>query len=126
MNNKIIVGNLQNVKYSTTAPIQIKLNPNLITGFVDGEGSFIITVWKNPKIKIGWSLKASLSIGLHKKDLEILELIKSYFGVSAIYKHGKDSVQYRVYSLQDLIKIIDHFDKYPLIIKTKAGWFWVI
>jgi len=44
MNNKIIVGNLQNVKYSTTAPIQIKLNPNLITGFVDGEGSFIITV----------------------------------------------------------------------------------
>ena len=51
--NKIIVGNLQNVKYSTTAPIQIKLNPNWITGFVDGEGCFSIGIFKNLKFKIG-------------------------------------------------------------------------
>ena len=57
MKNKIIRfgvrGNIQNVKYSTTAPIQFKLNPNFITGFVDGEGCFSIIFRKNPKSKIG-------------------------------------------------------------------------
>jgi LAGLIDADG endonuclease len=44
-----------------------------------------------------------------------LEKIQSYLSVGKIYKHGKDSVQYRVESFKDLQVIIDHFDKYPLV-----------
>ena len=83
MKNKITHrggGNLQNVKYSTTAPIQIKLNPNWITGFVDGEGSFMISLRENSKSKKGWTVQALFSICLHGKDRVLLELIKSYFG----------------------------------------------
>ena len=53
-----------------------------------------------------------------------MELIKSYFGgIGNITKHGKDSIQYRVTSLQDLINIIlPHFDKYPLITQKRADF----
>lgn len=44
-----------------------------------------------------------------------MEKIQSYLGVGKLHKHGKDSVQYRVESINDLQVIIDHFDKYPLV-----------
>lgn len=36
-------------------------------------------------------------------------------GVGRIYKHSKDSRQYRVESVEELQVIIDHFDKYSLM-----------
>ena len=118
--------------YTTITPqLQINLpkdfyllNPNFVTGFIDAEGCFMIKIWKNPKSKIGWTVQAEVSIGLHQKDRYTLELIKFYFGgLGDIYKQGKDSVRYRVSSLQDLINvIIPHFDKYPLNTQKKADF----
>ena len=63
------------------------LDPNFITGFVDAEGSLVISIQKEPKNKTGWTIKSRLSISLHKKDLAILEQIKNYFkGVGNISK----------------------------------------
>jgi sRNA-binding regulator protein Hfq len=39
-----------------------------------------------------------------------------------IYKHGVDSIQYRVSSLKNLQIIIDHFDNYPLITQKRADY----
>ena len=47
--------------------------------------------------------------------------MKSYFGVGTIYKQGKDVIQYQVNYLKDFIKIIDHFNKYPLITPFGLG-----
>jgi hypothetical protein len=58
-----------------------KLNPYYITGFVDGEGSFIITVNPNSRLKTGYRVRATFSIGLHERDLPLLKLIQNYFGV---------------------------------------------
>ena len=93
------------------------LDPYFVSGFSDAEASFIILILKEPKNKTNWTVKTRFSIGLHKKDTLILELIKSYFdGIGTISPQNKDSVQYRVGSLKDLNdKIIPHFDKYPLI-----------
>nr|YP_009493217.1 LAGLIDADG endonuclease [Ganoderma calidophilum]AWJ64012.1 LAGLIDADG endonuclease [Ganoderma calidophilum] len=94
-----------------------------MTGFTDAEGCFIILILKDPKNnkKTNWTVKTRFSIGLHKKDTLILELIKSHFGgIGTISLQNKESVQYRVGSLKDLNdKIIPHFDKYPLISKKK-------
>ena len=116
------------------------LDPNFVTGFIDAEGSWVISIQKEPKNKTGWTIKSRLSISLHKKDIAILEQIKIYFkGVALrdevltrsvlgcfagnISKEGKNVVQYRVASLRDLINIvIPHFDKYPLITKKKADF----
>ena len=53
----------------------------------------------------------------------ILELIKKFFGVGDIKSQGKDSVQYRVTSVKDLIEvIIPHLEKFPLITQKRADF----
>jgi LAGLIDADG DNA endonuclease family protein len=101
-----------------------KLNSYFLTGFSDAESSFIILILKDKRNKTGWTVKTRFSIGLHKKDKSTLELIKFYFDNKGnILKQSKDSLEYRVGSLQDINNIIiPHFDKYPLISKKKADF----
>jgi len=52
-----------------------------------------------------------------------LEQIKSYFGVGKIYKQGKNNLQYRVISLEDLTNvIIPHFENIHLITQKRADF----
>lgn len=44
------------------------------------------------------------------KDIQV-----SFGGVGKIYKGGKDCVSYRVNSVDQVLIIISHFDKYPLM-----------
>src|SRR6266699_5826506 len=67
-------------------------------------------------------LEARFQIGLHKKDIAILELIRNYFGGGNILKQGKDSVQYRVYFQDSVNLIIPHFDKYQLITHKRIDY----
>ncbi len=88
------------------------LNAYFVTGFADAESSFVISIHKNKKLKIGWEVRASFQISLHQKDLALLKLIRNYFNdVGNIYKKDKDIIHYQVNSIQDLIHvIIPHFD----------------
>lgn len=74
----------------------IKLNPWLVTGFIEGEGCFFINVTKNKKYKTGFKVELSLVIMLHKKDKALLEEVKNLFNVGLIYKHGSKLIQFRV------------------------------
>jgi hypothetical protein len=60
-------------------------------------------------------------IGLHKKHAVLLYSIQKFFGVGKIY-HEKDVVYYQVFSNKDLLLIVDHFDKYPLITQKFADY----
>lgn len=77
-------------------------------------GSFSVLIQKNLNYKTSWRVKIIFSIGLHKKDLSLLEAIQSTFKVGKIHKHGPDSFQFRVDSIEELQVIIDHFLVYPL------------
>jgi hypothetical protein len=61
----------------------------------------------------GWCFRLVFSIHLHKKDINVLHLIQKYFSVGNVTLH-KDTINFQVVSMGDLLKIIDHFDKYPL------------
>lgn len=52
----------------------------------------------------------------------MLELIKTSLEVGQISKHGRDSIELRASSVKDLLVIIDHFDKYPLITQKLADY----
>lgn len=79
------------------------------------------TLQEHGECSTGLNVWAGFKIGMHKRDKALLEQIKSYFGVGNITKQGKDSIQYRVNSINDLTNaIIPHFDKYPLITKKRA------
>ena len=51
---------------------------------------------------------------MHRKDVKLLELIQSYFGVGNIVKDGENATAFVVRSLKDIReKILPHFDNYP-------------
>jgi hypothetical protein len=67
----------------------------------------------------------SFSIGFHKKDKVLLELLQLSLGVGSITNNRNNGLQYRVYSLDDLAVIIDHFvfkEKYPLITQKRTDY----
>ena len=98
------------------------LNPHYLTGFVDGEGCFSLSIYKQDKNLTGWHVKPVFSISLHNKDIKLLEAIQRTLKTGKIYKHGVDSVQYRVSSLKNLQIITNHFDSYPLITQKRADY----
>lgn len=67
-------------------------------------------------------MEPKFSIGLHKKDREILELIKAFLGVGNIYNQGYEAVQLRIQSIRELEMLITHLDKYPLITKKRIDY----
>lgn len=100
------------------------INPWFVTGFVDGEGYFSISILRDNVRKIGWRGQLWFSITLHKKDKTLLVAIKNYFGIGYITEH-KDSLLFRASTKEDLIVIINHFNKYNLITKKRADFeFW--
>jgi len=97
------------------------LNPYFVTGFSDAESCFYVGVIKSPKVKVGWKVRCSFEIHLINKDLSLLERVQDYFKVGSIIKNER-SCKYFVGSIEDLIKIISHFDKYPLITQKHADY----
>ena len=67
-------------------------------------------------MRSGWTVRLVFSIHLHVKDINVLYLIQNYFCVGNVTMH-KDTASFQVVSMGDLLKIIEHFNMYPL--KTK-------
>ena len=99
-----------------------KLNPYYVTGFTDGEGCFYVSVSSNPRYKTAYRVKAVFHIGVHIRDLALLEQILLFFGVGTISKLGAESVQFRVSGSENLKVIINHFDKYPLLTNKQSDY----
>lgn len=92
------------------------LNPWYITGFSDAESNFTVRIIKSNSVKVGWVVQPVFQIGLHKRDLNLLEKIRISLGVGEIY-HKEESSNYMVQSLSGLNVIVNHFNKYPLLTK---------
>lgn len=98
------------------------LNPYYVTGFTDGVGCFSVSVSADPKYNTGYRVKAAFHSGLHIRDLALLNQIQLFFGLGNITILGAESVQFRVYGLEDLKVIINHFDKYPLVTNKQSDY----
>jgi len=106
--------------FSNGGFLPIALDPYFITGFADGESSFMIKVAKNKEYVFNYAILALFQVQIHKKDRGLLELIQAYFkGVGKIYEEG-NAVKYVVSSVEEVKIIINHFDKYPLITQKQA------
>lgn len=94
---------------------KLTLEPWFITGFTDAEGCFLVIIRKSPKSLLGWQIEVNFTINLHARDLELLNLIKAYFGAGRIGKERNGCCDFTIGSLDQIItKVIPHFDKYPL------------
>jgi hypothetical protein len=117
--------NAKNITESSVINSNNNLNPWFLTGFTDGDGSFNIRVSKDPNGKLICKVQPVFTIGLHLKDLPLLELIQKYFGgVGRIYIREEDkTVYYNISSVKEIMKfVIPHFDKYSLVTQKQADF----
>ena len=97
------------------------ISAEYITGFIDGEGSFLVSFNRRSKALVGLEVRPSFSVSQHKRNEKILYQIKKYFSCGTVRFDGHDQTyKYEVRSLNDLIrKIIPHF-KQTSLQTTKA------
>ena len=96
------------------------ISPWFISGYSDAEGCFNVGLKKNPNGK--WYVRPSFQIKVHSRDNLLLMRIKDYLGgIGNIYTNTKES-KLAVRSLDEILKIISHFDNYPLITQKKSDF----
>jgi len=89
---------------------------NYISGYVDGEGCFCISISKRDKLNIGWEVKPSFAVGQNFDRREVLDLMMEYFKCGSLRRdYGDKTLKYEVRSLDELLeKVIPHFESFPL------------
>lgn len=90
--------------------------PSYITGFVDGEGCFLISFSKRAKMKLGIEVRPSFSVSQNKRNLKVIKLLHGFFGCGGIrYSRSDENYKYETRNVRDIAtKIIPHFEQYPL------------
>ncbi len=92
-----------------------------IVGFVDGEGTFSISIFKNHTTKSGWQVFPEFVITQGERSVSALKLVKEYFEIGNLFinrrhdNHRENLYRYCVRSVKELDStIIPFFDKYSL------------
>lgn len=99
------------------------LNPWFIVGFVDGEGSWGLSISKDSTRKLGYAIVPKFTIGVDACDLALLERIADQFGVGYISSGPNNLIRWQVSAISDLVNvIIPFFEKYPLISQKQADF----
>jgi LAGLIDADG endonuclease len=91
-------------------------DPQWITGFVNGEGTFDLKIYKS-KTNIGYAVQLRFRITQHDRDTKLIEVLKRYFDSGVIEKHTQFSaVTLVIVKFVDIIeKVIPFFELYPLM-----------
>ncbi len=93
-----------------------------LAGFVDGEGTFCVSIIQHPTQRLGWMINPVFQVYQHEKHKDVLELFKDYFGTGAIYrKSGTHPVMtFSINARKSLLeRVIPFFERYPLITKAE-------
>ena len=93
----------------------MNLETQWITGFVDGEGCFFVGINPHPEMTTGFQVLPEFTVVQHKRDVQVLHALKSYFGCGVVRINHGDRMAYRVRSQEHLLEhIIPFFLKHPL------------
>ena len=122
---------MQTIRRKDSDKQRIKMNQNhswlnsipqsighYISGFVDGEGSFSVSLRKRDDHILGWQV--ILTVNVAQRDNTVLALIKHHIGCGRLQER-KDGVWYYVVSNPNAIKerIIPFFNKFPFLSSGK-------
>jgi len=100
---------------------QERLDPWWIVGFVDGEGSFLVSTFHNSTCKSGWQTLFEFVVTQGERSKSAMGAIKKYFNCGEVYinhrhdNHHHNLLRYCVRRQDDLKNIIvPFFRKYQL------------
>ncbi len=101
----------------------MKLEAEWVTGFVDGEGCFHVGINPHAEMTVGFQVLPEFTVVQHKRDIQLLYALKSYFGCGVVRVNHGDRMAYRVRSITDLAEtIIPFFFKHPLKSKKRIDF----
>jgi hypothetical protein len=88
-----------------------------ISGYVDGEGCFTVSISPRAKLVVGWEVRPSLSVSQNGDRAEVLHLVLSHFGCGSIRPDRSDrTLKWETRRLEDLLeRVIPHFEAFPLL-----------
>ena len=88
-----------------------------ISGYVDGEGCFSVSISPRAKLLAGWEVRPSLSVSQNGDRAEVLHAIQAYFGCGSIRPDRSDkTLKWETRRLEDILdRVIPHFEAYPLL-----------
>jgi hypothetical protein len=96
----------------------MQLDPQWITGFVDGEGCFHVSVNPHKEMSVGFQVLPEFTVVQHERDVQVLHGLKAYFDCGVVRRNHGDRMAYRVRSQEHLLtRIIPFFMQHSL--KTK-------
>ena len=95
------------------------LDPWYVTGFVDAEGCFSVSVRPHPNVEepTRWLMAPVFQSYQHRDGLRILEDLKEFFGCGTLVPKGPNSnvITFSVHGLDNLsTRVLPHFRRYPL------------
>jgi len=88
-----------------------------ITGYVDGEGCFSVSLFRNKTAKFGWQVFPEFVVTQGEKSKKSLEILRKFFKCGKIFAnkryddHNENIYRYCVRSKKDLTEIIIPFFK---------------
>lgn len=91
--------------------------PSYISGYVDGEGCFTVSIAPRPRIRIGWEVRPSMSVSQNGDRSEVLLEIQRFFGCGTLRPDRSDqTLKWEIRNLRLLNeRIVPHFRRYPLM-----------
>ena len=92
------------------------LDPWYVTGLAEGEGCFCVSFAVRETLRVGLEARPSFSLSLNRRDRELLEDLRTYFGCGWLREsRGDRTFKYEARSVPDLLgAIVPHFERFPL------------
>ena len=103
---------------------QERLDPRWVTGFVDGEGCFHISINKHPKMSMGWQVSKlpEFRIVQHSRDEALLKELQRFFQAGKVVVNHGSRKELRIRKLNELKNVINLFERYPLMTKKSRDF----
>jgi LAGLIDADG endonuclease len=88
-----------------------------ISGYVDGEGCFTVSISPRRKLLAGWEVRPGFSVSQNGDRAEVLHALQAYFGCGSIRPDRSDrTLKWETRRLEDLLeRVVPHFVRYPLL-----------
>jgi hypothetical protein len=101
----------------------MNLEPEWVTGFVDGEGCFHVGINRHQEMTTGYQVLPEFTVVQHKRDVQVLHALKALFGCGVVRSNHGDRMAYRVRSIKHLNeRIVPFFEKHPLKSKKRQDF----
>ena len=92
------------------------LTAQWVTGFIDGEGCFHVSIAKSNQVKLGFEVQLQFSITQHIRDLLLMQQFPIFFNCGYILNDGPNKVQFRIRSISQIENnLLPFFETNPLL-----------